>query len=171
MKLPIVAALLLGLCAGACSDPIRTRAVDELGGEDPATPVGPLHRPGQPCLVCHGADGPAESRFSLAGTVYQLPDTVEPLGDVTVRFIDSTGAQYRVVSNCAGNFYVGAANFEPAWPVWMKIEWKSLSQEMISPSFREGSCAECHQDPATPSTAGHLYVGDEQTTFPHEACE
>ena len=166
-----IAALFVGLCAAACSDPVRTRAVDDLGGEDPATPVGPLHRPGQPCLACHGSDGPAESRFSLAGTVYQRSDALDPLDGATVRFIDSTGAQYRVVSNCAGNFYVGADNYEPAWPVWMKIEWKALSQEMVSPSFREGSCGACHKDPATPAMVGHLYVGDDQTTFPHEVCK
>jgi hypothetical protein len=145
--------------------------VDELGGEDPATPVGPLHRPGQPCLVCHGDDGPAESRFSLAGTVYQKQASATPLAGATVRFIDSTGAQYRVASNCAGNFYVGAANFAPAWPIWMKVEWKSLSQEMVSPSVREGSCGACHRDPATPATVGHIYVGDEETTFAEEPCK
>ena len=161
----------VALCVSACSDPIRTRSVEELGGEDPATPVGPEHRPGQPCLVCHGADGPSNAEFSLAGTVYQRSDTVEPLESATVRFIDSTGAQYRVVSNCAGNFYVGAANFEPVWPVWMKIEWNGMTQEMISPSVREGSCGACHQDPASPATVGHIYMSDQGTTFPHGECK
>jgi mono/diheme cytochrome c family protein len=150
---------------------MRTRSLDELGGEDPAVPVGPLHRPGQPCLVCHGDDGPAESRFSLAGTVYQRQDSRTPLGGVKVRFIDSDGAQYEVASNCAGNFYVGATNFEPAWPVWTKMEWRETFQEMASPIFREGSCGACHRDPPTPAAVGHIYMGDGQTDFPGEACK
>lgn len=162
--------LLLGLLAAACSDPIRTRAMDELGGEAPGVPAGPLHRPGQPCLVCHGEDGPSESRFSFAGTIYARPSTAEPLAGARVRFIDSSGAQYAVSSNCAGNFYVGDTNFRPVWPVWMKVEFGDLTQEMVTPSFREGSCGACHQDPATPTSVGHLYVGDDRSTFPKGNC-
>ena len=104
--------------AVGCGDPVRERSIEQLGGEDPRTPVGPLHRPGQPCLVCHGDEGPAESHFSFAGTVFQRQGSAVSLHDARVRFIDSTGAQYTVTTNCAGNFYVGASNYQPVWPVW-----------------------------------------------------
>ena len=33
-----------------------------------------LHRPGQPCLTCHGGKGPGHVEFSIAGTLYKYPD-------------------------------------------------------------------------------------------------
>ena len=163
---------LLGCVAmAACQDPVRERLLDELGDEDPAVPVGPLHRPGQPCLACHGPEGDAEPRFSFGGTVYQTPGSLEPLHDARVRFIDSNGEQYAVTSNCAGNFYSGADNFKPAWPVWMKVEFGEWTAEMVSPSSREGSCAACHGDPASPSSVGHVYLVEDDAGFTQERCE
>lgn len=154
----------------SCADPARKQAVEELGGEAPGVPEGPLHRPGQPCLVCHGAEGPAESEFTFAGTVYQTRGAALPLHDATVHFIDSTGTQYSVVSNCAGNFWIGGGNFDPVWPVWMKVQLGDEVAEMISGTYREGSCSACHQDPASPSTVGHIYLSTDES-FSQEACE
>lgn len=155
----------------ACDDPVPERLIDELGGEDPAVPEGPLHRPGQPCVLCHGDEGDAEAKFSFGGTVYQTPGSQEPLHDALIRFIDSTGAQYSVISNCAGNFYAGADNFKPVWPVWMKVELGDLTAEMVSPTSRERSCAFCHRDPASPSSVGHVYLAEDGAGFSQEPCE
>jgi hypothetical protein len=62
-------AFALGLAAVGCDDPVHDDAVTALGGEDPNVPIGALHRPGQPCLVCHGGSGPAALAFSVGGTV------------------------------------------------------------------------------------------------------
>ena len=73
---------LLLIAAGAvfaCGDPTHDRAVEVLGGEAPGVPEGPLHRPGQPCVTCHGDSGPASGEFSLAGTVYALLIASEPV--------------------------------------------------------------------------------------------
>lgn len=163
--------VLLGLAVLACEDPVYDRQVEALGGEDPAVPRGPLHRPGQPCNLCHGEDGEASPRFAFAGTVYRTPGLLEPLHDATVRIIDSSGAQYSVRSNCAGNFYVGADNFRPVWPVWMKLEYDDWSAEMVSSASREGSCAACHRDPASPSSVGHVYLAEDGAGFTQEPCE
>jgi len=166
--------LFVGVLCGvsvACKDPVRERLYDELGGEDPAVPQGPLHRPGQPCLACHGEGGDTDARFSFAGTVYQTPGSLEPLHDARIRVIDSTGRQYAVTSNCAGNFYAGADNFDPVWPMWMKVEYEDWKADMLSPSSREGSCAACHEDPASPSTVGHVYLAQDGAGFSQGECE
>jgi len=157
--------------ASACNDPVQARQEDVLGDEDPSVPEGPLHRPGQPCLVCHGEEGSVDPKFSFAGTLYQKAGLLEPLHDATVRFIDGSGQQYSVTSNCAGNFYVGASNFVPKWPVWMKVEYDGLTAEMVSSSTREGSCGACHKDPASPSTVGHVYLVEDSAAFSQGGCQ
>ena len=51
-------------------DPVHDDAVSALGGETPGIPRGPLHRPGQPCLVCHDGASGDPAAFSMAGTVF-----------------------------------------------------------------------------------------------------
>ena len=91
----------------ACGDPTHDRAVDALGGEAPGVPEGPLHRPGQPCATCHGESGPADSEFTIAGTVYALLGQSQPVPNVLVRIRDFTGTERSVTTNQAGNFFVG----------------------------------------------------------------
>jgi hypothetical protein len=160
----------LALAVAGCNDPVRNSAIEALGGEAPGVPPGPLHRPGQPCLVCHGGEGPAESEFTLAGTVYQKATGTKPLHDARIRFIDSAGSEYVVVSNCGGNFWASAANFRPLWPVWTKVEYEAESVEMTSAIYREGSCGACHRDTATPSSAAHVYLADDTSAFSEEPC-
>jgi hypothetical protein len=167
MRALVVVSVLL---VSSCNDPVRNTTVDELGGETPGVPAGPLHRPGQPCLVCHGGEGPAESEFSIAGTLYQSAAGTKPLHDARVRVIDSSGDEYDVVSNCGGNFWASAANFRPRWPVWVKVEYEPESVEMTSAIFREGSCGACHGDPASSRGAGHVYLTDTSSSFSQEPC-
>ena len=69
LPLAVVAAASGGVLS--CYDPVHDQEVAALGGEAPGVSPGPTHRPGQPCNVCHGGVGPANLRFSVAGTVYQ----------------------------------------------------------------------------------------------------
>src|SRR5450432_160855 len=59
----VVRAMLAGtvlVCAlVGCGDPVHDTAVSALGPEAPGVPKGPLHRPGQPCVLCHGPQGSA----------------------------------------------------------------------------------------------------------------
>ncbi|HEX4336577.1 MAG TPA: hypothetical protein VH062_11725 [Polyangiaceae bacterium] len=148
----------------ACSsDPVRSHLVDSLGGEAPGVPKGPLHRPGQPCLACHGGDGPGAPDFSLAGTVYQDATSLHALPDARVHFIDQNGKTYDTATNCAGNFFVMSSDYRPAYPVWVKVFFgtvadQPVSQPMGSPIYREGSCAACHGDPAGTESVGHVYL-------------
>jgi len=152
----------VALAAAACGDPVRDAAVEALGPEDPAVRPGPLHRPGQPCLLCHVAGGAAgERRYSVAGTVYRDPDSMMPLADVEVWLIDSRGRQVLARSNCAGNFYLRSSQFLPVFPLWVTLRHAGLVIDMESPMRADGSCATCHTDPRAPSSAGHVYVTDD----------
>jgi hypothetical protein len=149
--------LLLSACA---SDPLREQQLAELGDETPGVPLGPLHRPGQACGVCHGPEGPADSDFALSGTLYETPNALAPVENATIRFIDWRGLQYRTASNAAGNFFVRRGEYDPIWPLWVKIEHSDKTVEMRSAIFRETSCGACHADPASPSTVGHIYLSE-----------
>jgi len=172
----IRAGILLIVASLSCAaDPVREREIAALGGETPGVPHGPLHRPGQPCGLCHGASGPDNPEFSLAGTLYRSPSSRLPFANATIHFIDSTGEQRKTTSNCAGNFYVRVDDWSPSWPVWSKLEYVDIDgttrmTEMTTAIFRETSCSTCHTDPASPSTVGHLYLAEDAMTLPETPC-
>ncbi len=155
---------LAGLCG--CQDPVRDNRVDALGPEDPDVPAGPLHRPGQPCIACHAGDGPGDSVFSQAGTVYKTSDRLDPLPDAILHFIDSARREFMVGTNCAGNFFIDERDFAPSYPLWVNIEFGGVTIPMSTPIFREGSCAACHYDPAGRASAGHVYLVPAGVPFP-----
>jgi mono/diheme cytochrome c family protein len=166
---PLLGALAL---VGACHDPVKEQAKAALGPEDPAVPPGPLHRPNQPCLVCHGAGGEAPT-MAFAGTVYLDPDgrIAAPNADIVV--VDAMGREQRVRSNCAGNFFLEDRGDWPRFPVWTSAEVGEHRIDMESPIYREGSCAACHGDPAGPSSAGHVFLTDDPSqpvTLPPNDC-
>lgn len=153
--------LTLALVFG-CSDPVRDTAIEELGPETPGVPSGPLHRPGQPCVLCH-SDAGGEEPFSLAGTVYVDAATARPIDGVEVRIVDSSGRKFSTVTNCAGNFMVRPSEYSPNFPCWVSLRSGDVFREMSSPIYREGSCAACHKEPRGPSSAGRVYLIDDPT--------
>ena len=90
----------------ACDmDPVHANLVSQLGSEAPGIPKGEYHRAGQPCVVCHGDDGPASTKFAVAGTVFYGPGTKldmngNPIpligaGSVSVYIEDGSGSTKR----------------------------------------------------------------------------
>lgn len=179
----------------ACSDPVRSNAIDKLGGEQPGVPAGPLHRPGQPCVLCHDGSGPGNIVLAFGGTVYQKQDTSTPMVGAIVHFRDSVGAEYRTATNCAGNFFIVDGDYNPTWPVFVKVEYALtvvtpagpqtvvLNPRMTSPIYntdgstvaglRDRSCANCHSDPPSPTSEGHVYLapqGGASIPFPQVSC-
>jgi hypothetical protein len=149
--------LLVGLVGGAaCSDPVRDQAIAALGDEAPGVEPGPLHRPGQPCLACHG-DTHEAPVFSVAGTVYARAQGRVPVAKATVELVDSDAHHFNATTNCAGNFFIRPDEFQPHYPLWVTVAVGSQTLDMESPMFREGSCAVCHSDPKGPASAGHAY--------------
>lgn len=159
-------------CASACAsaelapvDPQHELAVEALGPEDPKIPVGPLHRAGQPCMLCHDIGEDAVT-FNIAGTVFRDNVSATPLTDADVLLIDSAANRFTAHTNCVGNFYVGLGDFEPVWPFWVTIRQGVNDSAMGSPVHRERSCAACHFNPAGPQTAGQVFLTSDDFVVP-----
>jgi hypothetical protein len=146
------------LGSSGCVDEIHVLQVQALGPEDPNVPPGPLHRPGQPCLECHGGEGPSKTQFSFGGTVYMSPGSKAPAVGASVQVEDSNGAVVVAQSNQAGNFFVSIIDWEPKYPTWQQVSLGSMTQIMATHSGREGSCAFCHANQAGPTSAGQIYI-------------
>jgi hypothetical protein len=149
---------LLGAAAVVAScDQVHSDAVAALGGETAGVPQGPLHRGGQPCLLCHDGAAGDPRAFSVAGTVYQGGESLVPLvgGVVTVQSAD--GATATATTNAAGNFYLAPADYAPRYPLHVAVAQGGVSVAMHSHVGGDGSCAGCHADPAGPDSPGHVY--------------
>jgi len=171
---PIVLAIVVvgATCAFACFvNPIHDQEVAALGPETGGSP-GPLHRPGQPCLVCHGGMGPASQVFSVAGTIYSVRPSAEPgvppsgLQGAAVELVDSHDAGIGLGTNAAGNFYVSPGEYEPYWPLHASVSQGTSSATMIGHIGRNGSCAYCHVEPASASSPGAVYLYYDQSSEP-----
>jgi hypothetical protein len=164
---------------GSCViDPVQDGSIKSLG-PDTDLPASEYHRPGQPCLVCHGANGPAKGRFSIGGTLYYLPDDAKrqpvPVEGADVLIKDANGADLRVRTNCKGNFFIRYCS-KATCPGYAAGEY-TLVAEVTYPFFtsvfnpkdgrgkpmnghvgRDGSCAGCHRDPPFYDSPGHVYL-------------
>ena len=97
-----LSSLLLAAAAAprrATSTPCTTSAVNALGPEAADIPQGQYHRAGQPCVVCHGDEGPANKQFSIAGHGLLRPGQPRRppvgVGNVTVQLEDDSQSQLR----------------------------------------------------------------------------
>jgi hypothetical protein len=166
----------------SCGDPVHEAEVSALGPEAPGVPPGPTHRPGQPCLTCHGGEGPGGLTFVTAGTVYVNPytpgtTTYAPLVDGTVALVDATGHTYNATTNTVGNFFVATDQWSATFPLGeytpdggtpastiditvAPAGMPTNTTPMTTAIERGGvyaSCAYCHFDPPGPTTPGHVY--------------
>lgn len=164
----VVGAAVASISAGSsCAlDPVHDSSVKALGGEDGEWPPGPYHRPGQPCVVCHGGQGPAKATFFMAGTIFMTPGTRDEAGRVAqnaeVRIRDSTnnGFYKCVKANCRGNFYVTSREFPAGIVFPVKVSVSQGTQEKLMNSLigREPSCAACHKRPGFFDSPGQVYL-------------
>jgi cytochrome c553 len=134
--------------ASACSaDPVQSDAVKALGKEKGS--ANEFHRAGQPCGVCHQAGGNASSDFSVAGTIFAGPDSLVGVEGAHLDLVDSKGTSppldKPVVTNCVGNFFVQRSDWDPAYPVAVRVSKGTVSRTMRSPINRASSCADCHK--------------------------
>ena len=164
--------LLMALSSGiflslaGCGNPSIDVIVKDLGEEDPNVPPGPLHRPGQPCVACHGPYYGASPRFSIAGTIFasetKKPNetTPVPVEGAVVYLIDTRGSTQTPTTNCAGNFWVNA-EYAPQFPVAVQVQCPDpttkapvTTNTMQGRISREGSCNACHRGARNQSSPG-----------------
>jgi hypothetical protein len=118
-----------------------------------------MHRPGQPCNVCHGGIGPASLRFSVAGTVYLYASGGQAANGASVQLEDSTGSSWHSTTNAAGNFFVLQSDWAPTYPLSVPgVVYDGTTQAMSTLDNRDGSCADCHTAAAGPDSAGPVYI-------------
>jgi hypothetical protein len=170
--------LLLLLLPGCLVESRATEAADALGPE--VGDVGPEHRPGQPCLVCHSdppGDGRGELLFALAGTVYRRASDETGAFGLFVDVIDADGELYSVETNLAGNFAFaldpsvvgvvddgdGVARIArpPRYPVTVSLSDGVREKEMETLIQREGSCNACHAPEPSATSVGKIYFEEE----------
>jgi hypothetical protein len=151
---------LAALAIPGCVDTAHEDAVGALGPEDPGVPPGGSHRPGQPCITCHGGSGPASTQFSVAGTVYAVQGRSAPAQNALVIVEDVDGNAFTTTTNAAGNFWLLPAQFAPHYPTQMTVSSAdgSESQSMATVASRDGSCADCHQKVRGPSSPGPVFL-------------
>jgi hypothetical protein len=149
--------LTLALCV-ACSDPVHDAAVEALGPEDPGVPEGPLHRPGQPCLTCHGGLGPGEPTFSFAGTVYTSAEGGDAASHASVEIVTAAGDRYEAGVNAAGNFFVSPGDIAAVFPATTSVKSSLGDISMVTPMYRSGDCNDCHAREPGPDSPGFVYT-------------
>jgi hypothetical protein len=163
LLLPALASLL------GCGNPAIDQQIAALPPEVAGVPKSEFHRPGQPCLLCHGPYVGASPEMSVAGTVFATPVTSgapTPVGSVVVTVTDSFGDVHTKTTNCIGNFYITTDEWQPGFPLAAKIEYPSLSGSGTTPAYmstrigRDGSCAGCHHGPRADDTPGSVYCVD-----------
>ncbi len=156
----IVAYLAAASVALVACDPVHEDAVASLGGEERGVRQGPLHRPGQPCLLCHDGTIGNPPAFSLAGTVFQRVGSTTPAVGAVVNIVSSNNTTHSATTNAAGNFYITPQEYTPQYPLAISVTASGSTIEMKTLVNTAGSCATCHKDPAGPSAAGHVYLSD-----------
>jgi hypothetical protein len=111
-------------------------------------------------VLCHSEAGNAEP-FLLAGTVYIDAQSLTPIDNVRVDFIDAFGSTFSTITNCAGSFIVRRQEYSAGGPIWVSLQRDEVLREMETPIYRDGSCAGCHTDPLGPASAGHVFLIDD----------
>ena len=164
----MIAAVLCASTSASCFNPVHDDAVNALGDEAPGVRADAKHRPGQPCGVCHGGEGPATD-FVIAGTIYRKRGNGanggpadwnserEPL--VNVVLIDALGARLDRSTNSVGNFFLTKDDWSPTYPISVRLEYGKEVTKMVSLVSRSVGCASCHygQD-KEPSHMPPVYV-------------
>jgi hypothetical protein len=153
-----IAGVAAGVAGSACVDTVHDNEVAALGPE--VGSPGPDHRPGQPCLVCHGGSGPASLVLSAGGTVVDTQGQSAPAAGAIVIIEDIDGNFHSSTTTDNGNFFVTATDFKPHYPTQMTVTSAdgTISQSMLTHSSREGSCAACHQPTVGPTSPGPVYL-------------
>ncbi len=123
---------------------------------------GPLMRPGDDCLRCHGGSpGGSEglpvrraTAWSLAWTVYPSVDADASAGieGVDVQVTDAAGFSFVLHTNVVGNFYSAES---ATFPLHVCVS-RNGSTTCMESSSPHGACNLCHALPPTGEAPGRI---------------
>jgi hypothetical protein len=160
--------------AVGCGNPVQDAKIDALPPEVVGVPEGEFHRPGQPCLLCHSDYG-GDPTFSVAGTIFafdakEATDEPVPVEGAVVTIYDTTGVPHTKATNCVGNFYFTADEWQPIFPLAVVVDADKPTKPashahvtMDSRVNREGSCAGCHFLQRSQVSPGWVYLTSDHT--------
>lgn len=126
--------------------------------------------PGDNCRSCHGAPSsryPNAPNWTVAGTVFEGPESALGVSDVIVEVSDATGFVERLTTNSVGNFYT-ATEFINPYSVSLEHGGVRVTMPVPPPS---GGCNACHNSPPVGDAPGRLYVPTEGTYPSIARCE
>jgi hypothetical protein len=171
--LSLAAALLAG-----CGNPVLDARIEALGGEADGVEPGEFHRPGQPCVLCHGKYGGAEPQMSVGGTIFAAPTVGDgkplPVEGVKVLLFDAEkkSPPNEIKTNCIGNFYVTVDDWNPSFPLHAEIEYgkpgaPDLRRRQVMSTWiqRDGSCAGCHVGSRNQGSPGWVFCAETNPGF------
>jgi hypothetical protein len=160
----ILSAALVVILGDAC-DPVHDDAKAALGPETPGVNKGPMHRPGQPCLVCHDGAMGDPPRFTIAGTVFETQGERVAADGAIVSLVDAKGSGTQLTTNAAGNFYATPSQYDPAFPLQVTVQGPGGPTAHMETLIEgngtvepNGGCASCHFDPVGPNSPGHVCI-------------
>lgn len=166
----------LVLVVPACGNRAVDDRISTLGDEKPGVAPSEFHRPGQPCVLCHGEYLRENPIMSVAGTIHAFPagDNPLPVKGVKVKLTDAAGNQKEAGTNCAGNFFITAEQWKPAFPLRAEIEYPDPTSTeggtkrvvMSTRISRDGSCAGCHVNAPNQGSPGWVTCAESNTDPP-----
>lgn len=199
MNLRVLLCLLPPALLG-CGNPALDAKIEVLGGEVAGVPASEFHRPGQPCVDCHGPYKGAKPEMAIAGTIFAIPTAKDgipvPVANARISITDALGLVNGVesppavpppkVTNCVGNFFFTTEEIKQTFPYEVKVECPEPSdpmkirttRNMVTRISREGSCNACHYRAENQSSPGWIVCEDDMahtgiTVYPaatHETC-
>jgi hypothetical protein len=127
---------------------------------------GPLMRPGENCLECHGGAAlpgepvtvtdreAAERRWTIAGTVFPSVNAApgEGVRGAKVHVRDAGGRTFTLETNDAGNFFSAE---RVRFPLRVAVEHRGVRHEMV-PDVPYGGCNGCHRVPPRQDAPGRI---------------
>ncbi|MEO6573727.1 MAG: hypothetical protein ABIP89_07810 [Polyangiaceae bacterium] len=147
VKASLIAFALVSTLLSCTQDPVQSDGISALGKEKGA--ANEFHRAGQPCGICHQAGGTASSDFSVSGTVFASSESLIGVEGARIDLVDanktSPPASAPLLTNCVGNFFILRSDWDPAYPIAVRVTKGGISRGMQSAINRASSCADCHK--------------------------
>jgi hypothetical protein len=108
---------------------------------------GPQMSPGDDCQPCH-------KRFTVSGTIFAHPDSLESEGIAGARVVVTDADQKSIAmdTNAAGNFYTEE---RLRFPVMVEVQ-RGVSVRRMGPLVEKGGCNSCHTLPPSGGAAGRI---------------
>ena len=96
--------------------------------------------------------------MSFGGTIYaHLTSNVAAEG-ATVHVVDARNRTFETATNCVGNFSESGRRIRSDVPVQTAVTLGNYPEVMRTEMHVDGSCNNCHSNPESASSPGHVWV-------------